>query len=50
MIQYNLDIATVDQLNRDELIQTINYLIINDFEKLIYDNKIIDCINQLVPI
>lgn len=36
MIQFNLDIATVDQLNRAELINTINYFIINDFEKLIY--------------
>ncbi len=36
MIEYNLDIATVDQLNRDELIQTVNYLIVHDFEKLIY--------------
>ncbi len=36
MIQYNLDIATVDQLDRNDLINTINYLIINDFEKLIY--------------
>ena len=36
MIQYNLDITTVDELNRNELINTINYLIINDFEKLIY--------------
>ena len=36
MIEYNLDIATVDQLNRDELINTVNYLIIHDFQKLIY--------------
>jgi hypothetical protein len=36
MIEYNLDIATVDQLNRDELIQTVNYLIVHNFEKLIY--------------
>ncbi|MFX6303950.1 hypothetical protein ABTF83_19770, partial [Acinetobacter baumannii] len=36
MIEYNLDIATVDQLSKQELIDTINYLIINDFERLIY--------------
>ena len=42
MIQYNLDIATVDELNRNELINTINYLIINDFEKLIYSLYRID--------
>ncbi len=36
MIEYNLDIATVDQLNRDELIATVEYLIANNFERLIY--------------
>lgn len=36
MIEYNLDIATVDQLSKQELIDTINYLINHDFEKLIY--------------
>jgi hypothetical protein len=36
VIEYNLDIATVDQLSKQELIDTINYLIINDFERLIY--------------
>ncbi|MBX9732478.1 MAG: hypothetical protein K2X37_00300 [Chitinophagaceae bacterium] len=36
MIEYNLDIATVDQLTKQELIDTINYLINHDFEKLIY--------------
>ncbi|MEN9600311.1 MAG: hypothetical protein RL596_2635 [Bacteroidota bacterium] len=36
MIEYNLDIATVDALSKAELIHTIDYLIANDFEKLVY--------------
>lgn len=36
MIEYNLDIATVDQLSKAELIDTINHLILHDFERLIY--------------
>jgi hypothetical protein len=36
MIEYNLDIATVDQLSKAELVYTIEYLIAHDFERLIY--------------
>jgi hypothetical protein len=31
-----LDIAQIEQLNKTELIDSINWLIINDFEKLVF--------------
>ncbi|MDP3394362.1 hypothetical protein [Sediminibacterium sp.] len=31
-----LDIAQIEQLNKTELIDAINWLIINDFEKLVF--------------
>ena len=36
MHEHNIDIASFEQLNRAELITTINDLILNDFEKLVF--------------
>lgn len=31
-----LDIAQIEQLNKSELVEAINWLIVNDFEKLVF--------------
>lgn len=36
MHEHNIDIATFEQLNRQDLINTINDLILSDFEKLVF--------------
>ncbi|KAF0241499.1 MAG: hypothetical protein Q8K64_10440 [Sediminibacterium sp.] len=36
MHEHNIDIAAFEQLNRQELVNTINELILNDFEKLVF--------------
>ncbi len=36
MHEHNIDIASFEQLNREELISTINDLIVTDFEKLVF--------------
>ena len=36
MHEHNIDIASFEQLNRADLISTINNLIITDFEKLVF--------------
>lgn len=42
MIEYHLDISTVDQLNKEQLIQTIEYLMLHNFERLVYALNRID--------
>ncbi|MBH2004045.1 MAG: hypothetical protein I8H66_05080 [Sphingobacteriia bacterium] len=36
MHEHNIDIATFEQLNRQDLINTVNDLILHDFEKLVF--------------
>ncbi|HJV20400.1 MAG TPA: hypothetical protein VJ552_11025 [Sediminibacterium sp.] len=36
MHEHNIDIAAFEQLNRQDLVNTINDLILHDFEKLVF--------------
>lgn len=36
MHEHNIDIATFEQLNRQDLVNTINDLILHNFEKLVF--------------
>lgn len=36
MHEHNINVASFEQLNREELINTINDLILHDFEKLVF--------------